>query len=184
MSKTPKEELARAQEALEIFDRTPVDQYSAELCEVLGDGLRHVMAEKERLKSDLEQTRQLLFRRMAAERGDHGAPVPDPTRDAARQYVDSNIDMEDPREDVREDVVMAFCAGADWQSGRRLGYILIPAAVEALLEKARQFGQDRVTFGVMQPDAGPAGLPRYVAVVSESVEMLEASIPCTKEQGC
>lgn len=57
------------------------------------------------------------------------------------------------------------------------GYWLHPAAVAMLVDQARKFGKDRVTFGVMEDGAGPMGLPAYRGVVSESVENLLAASP-------
>ena len=53
-------------------------------------------------------------------------------------------------------------------------YMLISPAVKELLDAAKKYGQDRVTMGVMAPGEGPMGLPRYIAVISESVENLIA----------
>lgn len=62
------------------------------------------------------------------------------------------------------------------------GYYLDPACVQALAEEARKFGQERVTFGVMEPNAGFAGLPAYRAVVSESLDNLLGATPPQSER--
>jgi hypothetical protein len=59
------------------------------------------------------------------------------------------------------------------------GYLLNAACVRALTEAANKAGVDRVTFGVMAPDEP---LPRYVGIVSESVENLNATPPTVGEK--
>ena len=56
------------------------------------------------------------------------------------------------------------------------GYLLPEARVQVLVEKAREFGVEHVTFGVMKPGAGFRGLPDYYGVFREDVSRLTATL--------
>lgn len=56
------------------------------------------------------------------------------------------------------------------------GYLLNAACVQALVAGAEERQLDRVTFGVMAPSDGPSYPSRYIALISESVDTLKASL--------